>query len=261
MIFRICADRPARCIQEDVIKLKHFPCYWPFVRRIHRCSVWGIHRWPVDSPHKGQWLGAKMFAPEQTVEQTIEEPVIWDTIAFIMTSRKCYRQISDIPSAFHQQPAMHPDSSESMSANDTLWPSDVIWRYRTGSTLAQVMACCLTAPSHYLNQCWLSSVKFCGIQLMALSLEDLKILIVISKTRVKITRLKLHPDLPGAKLCSVMQYYAALILCSDIKETMIERVREVDNPLISLLFTGSSAPSKNTRWFALECYTVLAWWL
>ena len=26
---------------------------------------------------------------------------------------------------------------------------------RTGSTLAHVMACCLTAPSHYLNQCWL----------------------------------------------------------------------------------------------------------
>ena len=25
----------------------------------------------------------------------------------------------------------------------------------TGSTLAQVMACCLMAPSHYLNQCWL----------------------------------------------------------------------------------------------------------
>ena len=24
-----------------------------------------------------------------------------------------------------------------------------------GSTLAQVMACCLTAPSHYLNQCWI----------------------------------------------------------------------------------------------------------
>ena len=26
---------------------------------------------------------------------------------------------------------------------------------RSGSTLAQVMAWCLTAPSHYLNQCWL----------------------------------------------------------------------------------------------------------
>ena len=38
---------------------------------------------------------------------------------------------------------------------NSLWPSDNIWRHRTGSTLAQVMVCCLTAPSHYLNQCWL----------------------------------------------------------------------------------------------------------
>ena len=32
---------------------------------------------------------------------------------------------------------------------------DTIWHQKTGSTLAQVMACCLTAPSHYLNQYWL----------------------------------------------------------------------------------------------------------
>ena len=37
----------------------------------------------------------------------------------------------------------------------SLWPSDAIWRHRSGSTLTQVMACCLTAPSHYLNQRWL----------------------------------------------------------------------------------------------------------
>ena len=30
-----------------------------------------------------------------------------------------------------------------------------LWRQRSGSTLAQVMVCCLMAPSHYLNQCWL----------------------------------------------------------------------------------------------------------
>ena len=41
----------------------------------------------------------------------------------------------------------------------SLWPSDVIRRQGTGSTLAQVMACCLTAPIHYLNQCWLSISK------------------------------------------------------------------------------------------------------
>ena len=37
----------------------------------------------------------------------------------------------------------------------TLWPSDDIWWHRSGSTLVQVMACCLTALSHYVNQCWL----------------------------------------------------------------------------------------------------------
>ena len=37
---------------------------------------------------------------------------------------------------------------------DSLWRSDAIWGHRTGSTLAQVMAWCLMAPSHYLNQCW-----------------------------------------------------------------------------------------------------------
>ena len=38
---------------------------------------------------------------------------------------------------------------------NSLWPSDTVWLHRSGSTLAQVMACCLMAPSHYLNQCWL----------------------------------------------------------------------------------------------------------
>ena len=38
---------------------------------------------------------------------------------------------------------------------NSLWPSDTIWRHKSGSTLDQVMACCLMAPSHYLNQCWL----------------------------------------------------------------------------------------------------------
>ena len=41
-------------IHDDVIKWKHFPRYWPFVR--------GAHRSPVNSPHKGQWRGALMFS-------------------------------------------------------------------------------------------------------------------------------------------------------------------------------------------------------
>ena len=35
------------------------------------------------------------------------------------------------------------------------WPSNAICWHRSWSTLAQVMACCMMAPSHYLNQCWL----------------------------------------------------------------------------------------------------------
>ena len=42
---------------------------------------------------------------------------------------------------------------------NSLWPSDAIRRQGPESTLAQVMACCLTAPGHYLNQCWLIIIK------------------------------------------------------------------------------------------------------
>ena len=38
---------------------------------------------------------------------------------------------------------------------NSLGPSDAIWRWRSWSTLVRVMACCLTTPSHYLNQCCL----------------------------------------------------------------------------------------------------------
>ena len=38
---------------------------------------------------------------------------------------------------------------------NSLCPSDAIRRQGTESTLAHIMACCLMAPSHYLNQCWL----------------------------------------------------------------------------------------------------------
>ena len=37
--------------------------------------------------------------------------------------------------------------------NKSLGPSDAIWRHRSGPTSTQVMACCLTAPTHNLNQC------------------------------------------------------------------------------------------------------------
>ena len=49
---------PSSCLQanfgwhDDVIKWKHFPRYWSFVRGIH----------PVNAPHKGHWRRALMFS-------------------------------------------------------------------------------------------------------------------------------------------------------------------------------------------------------
>ena len=52
--YRWVCDHDKVVTHDDVIKWKHFPHYWPFVG--------GIHRSPVNSPHKGQWRGASMFS-------------------------------------------------------------------------------------------------------------------------------------------------------------------------------------------------------
>ena len=51
-----------------------------------------------------------------------------------------------------------------LSCINSLWPRDAIWRQGSRSTLVQVMACCLMAPSQYLNQCWLiiTKVQWCS---------------------------------------------------------------------------------------------------
>ena len=52
---RTCvSDAGTKGRHDDVIKWRHFPRFLPFVR--------GIHRSPVNSPHKGQWCGALMFS-------------------------------------------------------------------------------------------------------------------------------------------------------------------------------------------------------
>ena len=53
----IAACRRLPCLAlfyDDVIKWKRFPRYWSF--------VWGIHRSPVNSPHKGQCSRTLMFS-------------------------------------------------------------------------------------------------------------------------------------------------------------------------------------------------------
>ena len=62
ILYRICywqyppsaSSSACMILHDDVIKWKHFPRYWPFVR--------GIHRSPANSPHKGKLRAALMFS-------------------------------------------------------------------------------------------------------------------------------------------------------------------------------------------------------
>ena len=73
---------------------------------------------------------------------------------------------------------------------NSLWPGDVIWWHRSGSILAQVMTCCLTVPSHYLNQCWLTWLIIsgsCGIH-HATILQEAQ----ISMLKIALLKLQQH---------------------------------------------------------------------
>ena len=99
---------------------------------------------------------------------------------------------------------------------NSLWPSDAMWRQRSGSTLAQVMACCLTAIT-WTNVDW-SSVKSSDIHIRAISQEMLQP--SITKICLKITYLKFHSNFPGANelivLCFVVVVLSFLVLNCDL---------------------------------------------
>ena len=68
---------------------------------------------------------------------------------------------------------LHWISPRYCSHINLMWLSDAIWWHKSWSTLTKVMVCCLTTPSHYLNQCWLIFSKVSGIHPRAISRETL----------------------------------------------------------------------------------------
>ena len=96
-------------IHDDVIKWKHFPRYWPFVRGIHRSSV--------NYPHKGQWHGALLFSlicalhkrlSKQSWGWWFETPSrsLWryfNELQFDISRHNPYIVISDAVAVFHNR--------------------------------------------------------------------------------------------------------------------------------------------------------------
>ena len=107
---------------------------------------------------------------------------------------------------------------------NSLFPSE---RNRSGSTLIQLMACCLMAPSHYLNQLWLLTSKVLWHSLRAISPEMLKISIL--DLNLKITNLKLQPHLPR-----VWQHQADTWLNVDLSSMKHNgnQLREISHKLV-----------------------------
>ena len=99
---------------------------------------------------------------------------------------------------------------------NSLGPSDAIWRQRSGSTLAQVMACCLKALSHYINQCWLIISKVSDIRLRASSQEITEPSITEVIWKIKYRYLKFHSNFPGANEQQTRWFkipYSSIMLC------------------------------------------------
>ena len=101
---------------------KHFLCYWPFVR--------GIHRSLVDTPHKGQWHRALMFS--LICAWTNGWANNRDTIMLIIKKK----WVTEFRSPIYRNNSLRPtDASVNLH-----WLRQwlVAW----------------PAPSHYLNQRW-----------------------------------------------------------------------------------------------------------
>ena len=79
---------------------------------------------------------------------------------------------------------------------NSLGPNDAMWQHRSGLTLAQVMACCLTAPSHYLNHCWFLISKVPWHSPVSNFTVNARLLFCI--ITMETILLKLLPHLPGA---------------------------------------------------------------
>ena len=98
--------------------------------------------------------------------------------------------------------------------------SGAICCQRSESILSQVMACCLMAPSHYLNQCWLITkerlMPFIWGQCLLKSQPS------VTKISLKTRFLKFHSNLPGGNelklyhgVYDILSYLATLemMLC------------------------------------------------
>ena len=130
----VCAKKKVNTMPADILTL-----YMTASSPIMILTMW-------DS-HVSSLFSSLMSRDAYMCRQTVS-PLLIPVMSWSQTGDK------PLPEPMMEQNLLTFESKCKISFN-SMRPSDAIWRQRTGSTLAQVMACCLTGPSHYLNQCWL----------------------------------------------------------------------------------------------------------
>ena len=119
---------------------------------------------------------------------------VWNVSWWYMSSRKIRRNENVIN-------ALKQKVLDTHWHVNSLWHSDAIWQLRSGLTLAQLMVCCLTAPSHYLNQCWLINwLRVMHVRVISRVLNH-----SISNLNYKFTLLKYFEHLPGTDVLNNLQ--------------------------------------------------------
>ena len=75
----------------------------------------------------------------------------------VLCSPECTHKIhgNDVKWRFHVHEMLECHDQRETNTADVISTHCCLWRHRSGSILAHIMACCLTAASHYHNQCWL----------------------------------------------------------------------------------------------------------
>ena len=111
--------------------------------------------WPGDT------IGHRRSLPS-FVQGSWHQAITWTSVVFLSFRplRIHFNEISVKPRHFHCRKCSWKCCQHNSGhfvwpqCINSFWPSDTLWQHRSGS-LAQVIAYCLMAPSHYLNQCWL----------------------------------------------------------------------------------------------------------
>ena len=146
----VIAFRNAFYFHDDVIKLKHFPRYWSFVR--------GIHRSPMDSPHKGKRRGTLKFFISTWTNGWANTRDAGD-----LRRHRAYHDVTIMLQAYPLNPVHIGQVSAQLCCGHTgpIWTGYIINVTRCTSNFGKWMSCLDSLPGH-------STGEFQALQLIVL---------------------------------------------------------------------------------------------